>query len=363
MAEKGLRTLEELIRFCIVNRVSDVHLKPDRPPILRRGNSLIIGSGSQSALTGMDIIKIIEPALTEPAKKQFREKGEADLGWGIPGVGRFRINLFRSRAGTSAALRVITDKIPSIDELNLPKTLEKMSLKKQGLVLVTGATGQGKSTTLAAMINYINKNRAAHIITIEDPVEYMLKDNKSLITQRQVGLDTDSFASGLRAALRQDPDVILVGEMRDTETMETAINAAETGHLVFSTMHTTDAKDTLNRIMESFPPDNRSQVRYLVSNVLRGVVSIRLVERKGSKARVPACEIMVVTPRIRDLLREPNGIDIIPQAIAEGKTLYGMQTFDQSLFAMFKEGLIDYAEAKKNASNPADFELKFKGIS
>ena len=360
---EGLLTLEEILRFCIVNRVSDVHLKPERPPILRRGNSLIVGSHSQAALTSRDIIKLLEPALTEPAKKQFREKGEADLGWGIPGVGRFRINLFRSRSGTSAALRVITDNIPPFEELNLPKVLEKLALEERGLILITGATGQGKSTTLAAIINYINANRAVHIVTIEDPVEYILEDKKSLITQRQVGLDTESFPSGLRAALRQDPDVILVGEMRDMETIETAIHAAETGHLVFSTMHTTDAKETINRIIAGFPPDRRAQARYLVATVLKGVVSQRLVERKRGKARVPACEVMVVTPRIRDLLRDPKGIDIIPQAIEEGKTLYGMQTFDQALFGLVKGGLIDYAEAKKNASNPADFELKFKGIA
>ena len=356
-------TLEEILRFCIVNRVSDVHLKPDRPPILRRGSSLIVGSHSQSALSSRDIIKILEPALTETAKKQFREKGEADLGWGLPGLGRFRINLFRSRAGTSAALRVITDKIPPFEELNLPKVLEKLALEERGLILVTGATGQGKSTTLAAMIDYINRNRAVHIITIEDPVEFVIEDNKSLITHRQVGLDTESFSSGLRAALRQDPDVILVGEMRDTETIETAIHAAETGHLVFSTMHTVDAKETINRIMAGFPSERQDQARYLVSSVLRGVISMRLVERKRGKARVPACEVMVVTPRIRDLLRDPKGIDIIPQAIEEGKTLYGMQTFDQSLYTLVKDGLIDYAEAKKNASNPSDFELKFKGIA
>lgn len=363
MGEEGELTLEEILRFCIVNRVSDVHLKPDRPPILRRGSSLIVGSHSQAALNSRDIIKLLEPALTEPAKNQFREKGEADLGWGITGVGRFRINLFRSRSGTSAALRVITDNIPPFAELNLPKVLEKMAMEERGLVLVTGATGQGKSTTLAAIINYINENRAVHIVTIEDPVEYMLEDKKSLITQRQVGLDTESFSSGLRAALRQDPDVILVGEMRDMETIETAIQAAETGHLVFSTMHTVDAKETVNSIIAGFPSDRRSQARYLVSSVLRGVVSQRLVERKRGKSRVPACEIMVVTPRIRDLLRDPKGIDIIPQAIEDGKTLYGMQTFDQALFGLVKDGLIDYAEAKKNASNPGDFELKFKGIA
>ncbi len=355
-------TLEELLRFCRANDISDVHLKPNRPPIFRKGSNLVVGAQIQKELSSMDIVTLLEPALNDRARNQFRENGEADLGWGMEGLGRFRINLFRTRVGTCAALRVIPEAAHNFKDLGLPKVLEKISMEKNGLVLVTGATGQGKSTTLAAIIDYINRNRAVHIITIEDPVEYYIQDKKSLVTQRQVGLDTPGFLEGLRAALRQDPDVIMVGEMRDLETIETALHAAETGHLVFSTMHTIDTKETVNRILAAFPTDRQDQARYVVSSVLKAVVSQRLVNKKGGRGRVPAVEVMVVTPRIRDLLRDPKGTDLIPQAIEEGKSLYGMQTFDQSLFDLVKKGVIDYSEAKFHATNPSDFELKFKGI-
>jgi twitching motility protein PilT len=253
-------------------------------------------------------------------------------------------------------------KVPAIDELNLPEVLKKIALEPRGLILVTGTTGSGKSTTLAAMIDHINANRTYNIITIEDPIEYLHRDKKSIVNQREVGSDTESFSKALRAALRQDPDVILVGEMRDFETIQTALTAAETGHLVLSTLHTTDATETINRIITVFPPYQHKQVRIQLASILKGIISMRLVPRADGQGRVPAVEVLVATETIRDCIIDPDKTKLIPDIIAKSKLHYGMQTFDQSLYDLYKSGLITYEEALRRATNPDDFALKVKGI-
>ncbi|HYA31206.1 MAG TPA: PilT/PilU family type 4a pilus ATPase, partial [Thermodesulfovibrionales bacterium] len=258
--------------------------------------------------------------------------------------------------------RVIPMRIPSMEELNLPEVLQKIAMEERGLVLVTGTTGSGKSTTLATMIDHINMNRTCNIITIEDPIEYLHRDKKSIVNQREVGGDTESFGRALRSALRQDPDVILVGEMRDFETIQTALTAAETGHLVFSTLHTIDSTETVNRIVAVFPPYQHKQVRIQLSSVIRGIISMRLMPKADGKGRVPGVEVLLATATIKDCILDQDKTKLIPDVIAQGKILYGMQTFDQSIFDLFKSGLISYEEALRRASNPDDFVLKVKGV-
>jgi twitching motility protein PilT len=260
-------------------------------------------------------------------------------------------------------MRAISMGIPTLDSLNLPPILKKLSMEERGLILVTGTTGSGKSTTLAAMIDYVNENRTSNIITIEDPVEYLHRDKKSIISQREVGFDTPSFGGALKGALRQDPDVILVGEMRDMETIETALNAAETGHLVMSTLHTLDAAETVNRIISVFPPYHQRQIRMQLAGVIKGVISQRLVPKIDGKGRVPAVEVMIGTARIRECIDEKDKTKQIPEAIAQGFVSYGMQTFDQSLMQLYTKKLISYEEALRQSSNPDDFALKVSGIS
>jgi twitching motility protein PilT len=301
--------------------------------------------------------------MNERQKKIFEDNYEVDLSYGVPGLGRFRVNCFAQRGTIAMVLRAIPIAIPTLEMLNLPPILKKLALEQRGLVLVTGTTGSGKSTTLASIIDHINENRTCNIITIEDPVEYLHKDKKSLISQREVGFDTLTFGKALTSALRQDPDVILVGEMRDYETIETALTAAETGHLVLSTLHTLDAAETINRIISVFPPYHQRQVRMQLSGILKGVVSQRLVPRCDTKGRVPAVEVMIGTARIKDCIDDKEKTKQIPDAIAQGYTTYGMQTFDQSLMQLFTKKLITYEEALRQSSNPDDFALKVSGIS
>jgi twitching motility protein PilT len=277
-------------------------------------------------------------------------------------LGRFRCNVFQQRGTVGLVLRVIPVKILSIRELGLPIVLEKICNEQRGLILCTGTTGSGKSTTLAAMIDYINSQRTEHIITIEDPIEFLHRDKKSIVNQREVEVDTRSFAAALRSALRQDPDVILVGEMRDYETIETAITAAETGHLVLSTLHTLDATETINRIISVFPPHQQKQIRLQLSGVLKAVISMRLIPRADGHGRVPAVEVMIATPFIRDCIINKDKTKLIHEAIAAGVSQYGMQTFDQSIFQLYKKELITYDEALRRASNPDEFKLKIQGI-
>jgi twitching motility protein PilT len=280
----------------------------------------------------------------------------------VPGLGRFRCNVFQQRGTVGLVLRVIPVKIMTVRELGLPVVLERISNEQRGLILCTGTTGSGKSTTLAAMIDYINAQRCEHIITIEDPIEFLHRDKKSIVNQREVEVDTRSFAAALRSALRQDPDVILVGEMRDYETIETAITAAETGHLVLSTLHTLDATETVNRIISVFPPHQQKQIRLQLAGVLKAVVSMRLIPRADGHGRVPACEVMIATPFIRDCIINKDKTKLIHEAIAAGVSQYGMQTFDQSIFQLYKKELISYDEALRRASNPDEFKLKIQGI-
>jgi len=296
-------------------------------------------------------------------RERFEKYCEVDLGYGIPKLGRFRVNIYQQRGTISIALRVVPQDIKTFSELNLPPILKEISQESRGFILVTGITGSGKSTTLAAMIDYINSIRASNIITIEDPIEYLHRDKKSIIAQREVDVDTTSFARALRVALRQDPDVILVGEMRDLETTEIALHAAETGHLVLSTLHTLDARETINRILAIFPPHQHNQVRYQLAQVLKAIISQRLVPTVDGKGRVPAVEILLATERIRELITDPARTKEIKTAIEEGQLHYGMQSFDQSLFELYSKGLISYEETMNQATAKADLALRIKGIT
>jgi twitching motility protein PilT len=295
-------------------------------------------------------------------KEKFKEESEIDLAYGVPGLGRFRVNVFMQRGTVGIVFRVIPFKIMTIEQLNLPKVLEKIAAEERGLVLVTGTTGSGKSTTLAALIDTINTNRTAHILTVEDPIEFLIRDKRSVVNQREVGVDTKSFGRALKSALREDPDVILVGEMRDLETIEIAITAAETGHLVMSTLHTLDAPETITRIVSAFPPYQQKQVRLQLGSILKAVISQRLVPRADGRGRVAAVEVMRSTARTRELIEDKDRTKELHDAISQGGTSYGMQTFDQSLMRLLTTNLITYEEALRQTTNPDDFALRVSGI-
>ncbi len=354
--------LPDILKTALAKGASDIHLKVGNPPIFRIDGTLrALKDGPR--LSPEMIKEIAYSVMTDRHKERFQKDNEIDLSYAVSGMGRFRVNVFRQRGSITIVLRVIPFKIPFIDELLLPPVIEKIALKNRGLVLVTGTTGCGKSTTLAAMINHINTHRNNHVITIEDPIEFLHRDKKSIINQREVGEDTGDFSIALRSALRQDPDVILVGEMRDLETIETAIMAAETGHLVFSTLHTLDATETINRAIAVFPPHQQNQIRIQLASVLEGVVSQRLVPKADGSGRVPAVEVLIATARIREYILDEMRTKHIADAIAEGHVQYGMQTFDQSLMGLLGQGLITYEEALRQASNADDFALKYSGVS
>jgi twitching motility protein PilT len=300
--------------------------------------------------------------MTNRQKQKFKETAELDMAYGVAGLGRFRVNVFQQRGNVGMVLRVIPTKIRTIEELNLPPIIEKICEEQRGLVLVTGTTGSGKSTTLAAMIDRINSSRSDHIITIEDPIEFLHRDKKGFVNQREIEVDTANFSTALRASLRQDPDVILVGEMRDLETISTALLAAETGHMVFSTLHTLDATETIQRIIAVFPPPEQKQIRLQLASTLKAVISQRLVPRADNAGRAPACEVMIATGYIRDCVINPDKTRLIRDAIAAGVSQYGMQTFDQSLYDLFQKQIITYEEALMRASNPDEFKLRIQGI-
>ncbi|MBE9537104.1 MAG: type IV pilus twitching motility protein PilT [Proteobacteria bacterium] len=354
--------LVDILKIAVKNGASDIHIKVGMPPLFRI-NSVLHPLKTAPKFTPETLNKMVMGTMTETQQETFKLKHEIDFAYGVSGLGRFRVNAFQQRGTIGAVLRVIPHEIKSFDELHLPKVIKKLASEHRGLILVTGTTGSGKSTTLASMIDYINSHRTAHIMTIEDPVECLHRDKKSIINQREVGFDTESFSVALRSALRQDPDVILVGEMRDLETIEIALTAAETGHLVLSTLHTIDAQETINRIVSVFPPSYQQQTRSALAGVLKGIISQRLVVKSGGKARVPAIEVMVASARVRECIIDATKTKEINEAIAEGNVAYGMQTFDQSLMQLMGEKLITYDEAMKNASNPADFALKLKGVS
>jgi twitching motility protein PilT len=354
--------IHDLLRRAVEANASDLHLKVGTFPMMRVHGTL--RPVTEEKRLGLEDTEAMALALLTPEQQaKFRERHEVDLAYSVPGLGRFRCNIFRQRSTVGLVLRVIPTRIASIEELLLPPVLKKIAEEERGLVLVTGTTGSGKSTTLAAMIDHINRTRACHIMTIEDPIEYLHRDNRAIINQREVAVDTPSFAHALRAALRQDPDVILVGEMRDLETVETALLAAETGHLVFSTLHTLDATETINRIIAVFPPHQQRQVRLQLASVLKAAISQRLMPRADGRGRVPAVEVMVSTAFIRDCIVDKEKTHLIPGAIASGTSQYGMQTFDQSIFSLYEQGLVTLDEALRWATNVDEFKLKVQGIS
>ncbi|MCL4684332.1 PilT/PilU family type 4a pilus ATPase [Myxococcota bacterium] len=354
--------LNEILKIALKGGASDIHLKSGLPPIFRVDGALVPLKNAERLLP--DQLEVITRGIMNPVQKErFETNHECDLAYGIAGLGRFRVNVFQQRGTIGVVFRVIPFGVKTIEQLYLPKVVESVANEQRGLILVTGTTGSGKSTTLAAMIEHINSSRTCHIMTIEDPIEFLIRDRRSIVNQREIGVDTNSFSNALRAALRQDPDVILVGEMRDFETIETALLAAETGHLVLSTLHTLDATETINRIVSVFPPYQQKQVRLQLTSILRGVISQRLVPRADGKGRVPALEVMVTTARVRELITDKDRTKELHDAIAKGFTSYGMQTFDQSLMQLVKQNLVTYEEALKHVSNPDDFALRFRGIA
>src|SRR5690348_10907306 len=353
--------VDDLLRKAVENKASDLHLKVGNHPYLRV-DGVLQPIADVPRVTPEEMLSIAFSMMTNRQKQKFKETAELDMAYGVAGLGRFRVNVFQQRGNVGMVLRVIPTKIRTVEELNLPQVIDKICEEQRGLVLVTGTTGSGKSTTLAAMIDRINSLRPEHIITVEDPIEYLHRDKKGFINQREVEVDTSSFSTALRAALRQDPDVILVGEMRDLETISTALLAAETGHLVFSTLHTLDATETIQRIIAVFPPPEQKQIRLQLAATLKAVISQRLVRRADDQGRVPAVVVMVTTGYIRDCIMNPDKTRMIRDAIAAGTSQYGMQTFDQSLFDLYTRNLITLDEAVMRASNPDDFRLRIQGI-
>lgn len=353
--------LNDILTIAIKGGASDIHLKAGLPPMFRIDGALVPLKDGQR-LAPEEIGRMAFSIMNNYQKEQFKADYEIDLAYGVPGLGRFRVNVFMQRGTVGIVFRVIPFKILTIEQLNLPKVLEQIAREERGMILVTGTTGSGKSTTLAALIDYINTNRTSHIITIEDPIEFLIRDKRSIVNQREVGVDTKSFARALRSALREDPDVILVGEMRDLETIEIAMTAAETGHLVMSTLHTLDATETITRIVAAFPPYQQKQIRLQLAAILKAVISQRLVPRADGRGRVAAVEILRSTARVRELIEDKDRTKELNDAIAEGFTTYGMQTFDQSLMQLLTRKLISYEEALRQASNPDDFALRVSGI-
>src|SRR6266571_3097375 len=352
---------KSVLQHMIQANASDLHLKVGRPPTLRVDGQMV--SLELPPLKQEDLRSLAEQIMAPKNIKEFSEQKESDFALAVPGIGRFRVNAYQQRGTIAYALRTVPFQAKTIAELNLPDVCERISLMPRGLILVTGITGSGKSTALASMLHYINQNRHANIITIEDPIEFLHRDIKSSINQREVGTDTNSFAQALRRVLRQDPDILLVGEIRDLDTLDTALKAAETGHLVFSTLHTTDATQTINRILSFYPPHQQTEVRYMLASALEAVISLRLIPRADKAGRVPACEILVNTAAVRDNIRDMSKSLNIPDLIAEGTVQYGMQSFDQSLMNWYQKRVISYESALYNATNPSEFALRIQGVA
>jgi twitching motility protein PilT len=347
--------IDAALGYVVEREGSDLHVKVDSPPVARVHGDLWALKTSEP-LTPDDTERALQHIADEEKLREFQETGEADFSYQLQGVSRFRVNAFRQRGATSIALRAIPFQVRTIDDLGLPEVVRRLAEEPRGIILLTGTTGSGKSTTLAAMIDHINSTRARHIVTLEDPIEYLHNDKLSIINQREVGSDTESFAKAMRRVLRQDPDVILIGEMRDEETVRTALSAAETGHLVLSTLHTLDATETINRIIDFFPPHLQQQARVMLSATLKGAISQRLVPRIDREGRVAVSEVMVVTGRIQDLILNPEETGRISEVISEGD-YYGMQTFDQALLGYVTEGIVSEEVAMETASSPHDFKL------
>jgi twitching motility protein PilT len=349
--------LQELIR----RNGSDLHLKVGRPPTIRVDGEL--EPLEHQPLRPEDLKALAEQLMTPRQVKQFAEEKECDFAIGVPGIGRFRVNVYQQRGSLCYAMRAIPYQARTISELNLPPVLEEVALKPRGLILVTGVTGSGKSTALAAMIQHINENRRANVITIEDPIEFLHRDINSHINQREIGTDTATFGQALRRVLRQDPDVILIGEIRDLETLDTALKAADTGHLVFSTLHTMDATQTINRVLSFYPPHQQGEVRFSLASALQAIISLRLVPRSDKAGRIPACEVLINTAAVRDNIRDMAKTLNIPDLIKEGTVQYGMQSFDQSLMQLYSRGVVSYESAMFYATSPAEFALRVQGVA
>ncbi len=353
--------LDKLLIASVERDASDLHLKPSSPPVLRVHGRLV-PQPDLGVVTAAEMEQMARRVLPERLYAQLKDGREVDVAYAVRDHGRFRVNMFLATGQIRAVMRAIPSRKPRFDELNLPPVLEKLAMERRGMILVTGITGSGKSTTLAAMIDFINRSRNDHIITIEDPIEFAHEDINCVVSQREIGHDSVNFAVALRAALREDPDVILVGEMRDPETMAVALHAAETGHLVFSTLHTLNATETVNRIIGTFPPHQEQQIRDQLAAVLVGVISQRLIPRVAGDGRVPAVEVMIATALIKDCIRDARRTPEIPSFIAQGASQYGMQTFDQCLLRLYREGIISYETAREAATNADDFDLKVRGI-
>jgi twitching motility protein PilT len=352
---------KDVLQQLVQRNASDLHLKVGRSPTLRLHGELV--PLDLPALKPEDLKGLAEQLMTPRQVKEFTENKECDFAIGVPGIGRFRCNVYQQRGSLCYAMRSIPYQARTLKELNLPTVLEEIALRPRGLILVTGVTGSGKSTALAAMIQHINENRKANIITIEDPIEFLHRDINCNINQREVGTDTSTFGQALRRVLRQDPDVILIGEIRDLETLDTALKAADTGHLVFSTLHTTDATQTINRVLSFYPPHQQSEVRFSLASALQAVISLRLVPRSDKPGRVPACEVLINTQTVRDQIRDTEKTLNIPDLIKEGTVQYGMQSFDQALMGLYSQSIISYDSAVFFATSPGEFALRVQGVA
>ncbi len=353
--------INELLKIAIESEASDLHLKVGNFPVLRIHGELE-SLTKFPKLTPSLTQKLVNQITNEYQREKLKQDLDLDLAYSLEGFGRFRGSIFQQRGSLAIVLRIIPLEVKSIKELLLPKVLEKIAQEQRGLVLITGSTGSGKTTSLAAIIDHINRHRKDNVITIEDPIEFLHQDKKCMISQREIGLDVQSYSRGLISSLREDPDVILVGEMRDIETIGTSLLAAETGHLVLSTLHTVDAPETINRIISVFPPHHQRQLRLQLASILKAIISMRLIPRKNGVGRVPAVEVMINTPFISECIQDREKTRLIRDSIAKGVSQYGMQTFDQSIFQLYKDGYISYEQGLKYSSSPDNFKLKVMGI-
>jgi len=353
--------LKEMLEQMLRSKASDLHLRVGLKPILRIDGVLHPIETDLISLEDMD--RILNQILTEEQKTRFFKRNEMDLALSVSKMGRFRINIYRQRGTIGVAIRSVNTLVPTFEELNLPLALREVANNRRGLAIVTGTTGSGKSTTLAAMIEHINSTRAENIVTIEDPIEYVYRDKKSIISQREVGGDTESFSTALRHAFRQDPDVILIGEIRDVDTMSIALTAADTGHFVLSTLHTLNTAETINRVISFFPPHQHQHIRLMLAATLKSIICQRLLPRSDGPGRVPAVEVLVSTSSVREYIIDPMKTSLIIELVESGATQYGMQSFDQSIMKLYKAGLISYEEAVSQTTSPDDFELRVKGIT
>ena len=355
-------TFDQMIQTASSQGASDIHLRAGHVPLIRVDGSL--ERWTNVAAISAQSLEAIATRLLSPAHQQvLQTRHEVDLAWQAPGVGRIRASVFRQRGTIAVSMRLIPDVIPSLEELGLPPSVVNLAGESRGLVLVTGATGSGKSTTLAALVDLINRTRAMHVITIEDPIEFVHQDRMAVVTQREVGFDTTGYAPGLRSALRQDPDVILIGDMRDVDTIETALVAAETGHLVLSTLHTLDAPETVNRIVAVFPTHQQAQIRHQLASVFKATVSQRLLPRADGRGRVLAAEVLVGSALVLDCIADPAKTSSIPQAIVQGGNQYGMQSFDQAILRLCHDQLVTIEEATKWVTNVEEFKMRLRGIT